>query len=500
MLARSGIQPCGSLESMPLSIPLSGILAYTCPMPYKWRRFFETQWPWLAGLGALLLVLVGLIWVYQASEPEASVTSIVALPVIEAGGETSPTVDGQATFAAQQTQAALTTQQPTETLTPTPFAGGYPGPLESPSPPPGNGTSPAPFDPYPGPGTSQPFPSNTPYPGPGGSGSTISTPLVETPSPTISGQTATGSPSPTNTSAAPPTQQQPLVLPCNLGEFVADVTFPDDTLVYPGQLMPKAWTVRNGGTCTWTTDYDLIYDSGERMESRREVSIGKTVSPNTFADLVMTFIAPREPGKAQGFWLLRSDQGEEFGMGVTRDQPLWIRVFVREPNPRVAFDMINAVCMARWRGRSGILPCLGDTASSSGSITVLDEPELEDGRVEDEPALWTRPGTVTGAFVSGIYPPYIVQAGDHFVADVGCLATYEECRVNFSVGYLEGGSAAERSLLSFEERYDEKLTRIDIDLSALAGREIQLVLTARNLGRADQAQPIWLVPAVINQP
>lgn len=484
-------------------IPISWILAYTCPMPYKFRKFFRTQWPWLTGLGGLLLVLAGLLWAYRVSEQEPSETLIVALPVVESGDEISPTVDGQATFAAQQTHAAAATQLPTETLTPTPFSGGYPGPLDTPSSPQGTGTSAPTFNPYPGPGTSIPPPGGTPYPDPGGSGSTLSTPLVLTPGATApAGQTGTVSPSPTNTvlPAASPTPPQTLFLPCNLGEFVEDVTYPDDSLVFPGEIMRKGWMVRNGGTCTWTTSYELVHDSGNRMESKPQVSIGSSVSPNTFAALFMTFIAPREPGRAQGSWLLRSDTGEEFGMGVTRTQPLSIRVFVREPNPNVSYDLVNAVCTARWRGRSGIMPCLGDPVASSGSITILEAPALEDGRVEDEPALWTRPGTVTGAFFSGVYPPYVVQTGDHFVADVGCLATYENCRVSFAVGYLEGGSAAERSLITFEETYDEKLSRIDLDLSPLAGKEIQLVLTARNLGRADQAQPFWLVPAVINRP
>ncbi len=473
-------------------------------MPYKLKRFIRTQWPWLAGLGVLLLILGGLAWAYQATGPDISETLVVALPVIGGAVESSATVDGQATFAAQQTQAALNTPVPTDTLTPTPGIGGYPGPIDTPVSPPGTTLPTVPFDPYPGPGTGLPATSPYPYPGPGGSGSTLATPIPTGVSATPGGgQTSTFTPSPSSTPPQPtavPTSFQPLVLPCNLGEFVADLTYPDNSLVYPGETMLKTWTVRNGGTCTWTSGYELIFDSGDRLESRRQVFIGKNVSPNTFADLSLTFIAPREPGKVQSFWLLRSDKGEVFGMGVTRDQPLYLRVFVRDSNPDVAFDLVTAVCTARWRSRSGTLPCLGDPAASSGSITVLDAPQLEDGRTEDEPALWTRPGTLTGAFISGVYPPYLVQTGDHFVADVGCLATFETCRVSYSVGYLEGGSAAERSLVSFEETFDKKLTRIDLDLSALAGKEIQLVLTVRNLGRADQAQPFWLVPAVINQP
>jgi hypothetical protein len=51
-------------------------------------------------------------------------------------------------------------------------------------------------------------------------------------------------------------------------------------------------------------------------------------------------------------------------------------------------------------------------------------------------------------------------------------------------------------LQSFEETYDGKVTRIDLDLSALAGDEIELILSVRNFGRADHAQPFWLSPGI----
>lgn len=364
------------------------------------------------------------------------------------------------------------------------------------------------------------------YPGPGGSGSTLITPPSQ-PSPTVPGgypppalpttlgQTPAGYPGPTQavtqaaatptvtgegTAASPSsTNTGPLLLPCNLAEYVRDQSYPDGTRVYPNETFTKRWLVRNGGSCIWTTGYAMIYERGDRMDTNKTIPLTQSVAPNNFTELAITFVAPNTPGTARSFWLMRSDKGEEFGFGVSRDQSIWVRVDVRAPDAGLALDMLTTVCQARWRTRSGVQPCFGDPASSAGSISIMDAPAMEDDRVEDEPALWTRPGTSTGAFITADYPKYTVQDGDHFQADVGCLQGYEACDIVFTVAYRDA-SDRERTLASFEETYDGKITRIDLDLSALAGQEIEMILSVRNFGRADQAQPFWLSPGIRNLP
>ncbi|MFN2195837.1 MAG: NBR1-Ig-like domain-containing protein [Anaerolineales bacterium] len=360
------------------------------------------------------------------------------------------------------------------------------------------------------------------YPGPGGSGSTQNTPqplptptsaggypppvaptsAVETPAgypgPTQAVTQTTGTPEQTATvppAGTTPTTSGPLYLPCNLAEYVRDESYPDGTQVYPHETFTKRWLVRNGGSCTWNTGYDMIFQRGDEMDTKKAIPLAQSVAPSTFTELAITFLAPNTAGTARSFWMMRSDKGEEFGFGINRDQPIWVRVDVRAPDEGLAFDMLTGVCQARWRTRSGVQSCFGDPASSGGSISIMDFPAMEDDRVEDEPALWTRPGTFIGAFITGEYPKYTVQTGDHFKADVGCLQGYEECDIVFIVAYRDA-SGRERTLQSFEETYDGKVTRIDLDLSALAGDEIELILSVRNFGRADHAQPFWLSPGI----
>lgn len=463
-----------------------------------------------------LLVFVSLLLVLMGVSALRTVASISA----DQTGTAEVTGSGTAgTAVAELTTPTATLRQATETLTPTPpleptaSQPAYPGPgfPGTTATSPGSGYPP-PVVPtsgtagYPPPQTFITITPSAGYPGPTTAATQAAVTATASPSPAVSltlGPTATLTPTPTEgpspTPSPFPSATQQLFLPCNLGEFVQHVTYPPNSPVYPNETFLKTWQVRNGGTCTWNSSYDLIFDRGDQMDAKQRIALTTTLPPNGFGNLSIGFLAPIESGTARGYWLLRSGDGEEFGMGVSRDQPLEVRVQVRQPDPALDYDMANAACTATWLGRSGVLPCQGVETSSSGSIILLESPVLEGERHEDQTTLWTRPGTLTGASISGYYPEYLVRAGDHFLADIGCLEDSELCDLLFSVGYLDE-AGREHTLESFEEDYDGDITRIDIDLTSLVGQEIRLVLRTRSFGQQTQGNGFWLAPAVINMP
>ena len=54
---------------------------------------------------------------------------------------------------------------------------------------------------------------------------------------------------------------------CDWAQFITDATVPDGTSFAPGTAFRKTWRLRNIGTCTWTTGYSLVYDSGEKFSA-----------------------------------------------------------------------------------------------------------------------------------------------------------------------------------------------------------------------------------------
>ena len=109
--------------------------------------------------------------------------------------------------------------------------------------------------------------------GPGSNDQEPDTPLAGLP---------TNTPLPTYT--LPAVQEQPTVipLPCNKAQFVSE-TIPDDTEFASGEVFTKSWTLKNIGTCTWNTNYKLMFVSGDAMSGPASVNLVSAVAPNACA-------------------------------------------------------------------------------------------------------------------------------------------------------------------------------------------------------------------------
>ncbi len=98
----------------------------------------------------------------------------------------------------------------------------------------------------------------------------------------------------------------------NTSAFVADVTVPDGTLLAPGQTFNKIWRIRNSGSCTWGTGYQLVFVTGEAMTASTVIAVPNT-APGATVDLLVAMTASTTPGVHAGQWRLKSASGTVFG-------------------------------------------------------------------------------------------------------------------------------------------------------------------------------------------
>lgn len=104
---------------------------------------------------------------------------------------------------------------------------------------------------------------------------------------------------------------------CDIAGFVADITIPDGTEIVAGTTFTKTWEIKNDGTCTWDSTYDLVYSSGERMGGPETTDLtAKTVAPGETLKISIELVAPNETGKKVGYWILRNGNGQYFGIGT----------------------------------------------------------------------------------------------------------------------------------------------------------------------------------------
>ncbi len=115
---------------------------------------------------------------------------------------------------------------------------------------------------------------------------------------------------------------------CDRAAFVADVTVPDGTLYTPGATFTKTWRLKNVGTCTWTTSYSMVFDTGAQMGGPNSVPMPKTVAPGDLVDVSVNLTAPNAAGSYRGFWRFQNANGARFGLGSAGNISWWVDIRV----------------------------------------------------------------------------------------------------------------------------------------------------------------------------
>ena len=112
-------------------------------------------------------------------------------------------------------------------------------------------------------------------------------------------------------------------LPCNKPKYQTE-TIPDNTSFDPGESFTKTWTVRNDGTCSWTTDYKLVFAGGDQMGGPASKYLLQTINPGESVTLSIDLTAPANEGTYTGTWVVQANDGEQFGN-------YWTTIIVGEP-------------------------------------------------------------------------------------------------------------------------------------------------------------------------
>lgn len=321
-----------------------------------------------------------------------------------------------------------------------------------------------------------------------------STPVPANPTPLEMTATAvpTDTPPPTETPVPFPTSTP---LPCNRAIFVEDIRVKDGTVFTPGESFTKSWRLQNTGVCTWTTEYALVFVKGDQMNASSVVPIPAYVFPGETIDLSVNMSAPDKIGEYRGFWQLRNAEGLLFGVGNEAQKSIWVDIAVKEPLRERVYNFATNVCDAEWQSSASDLPCAGTGKDPDGFVIYLEDVRLEN-RSENEPTLWVHPEFTDDGWISGTYPLFTVREGDRFFAWVGCLEGSEDCQIEFRLGYLRRDSNVVRYLGEWQEKYDEAVTVIDLDLSDLAGDRVQFILYTRVRQNPAAANGFWFLPVI----
>jgi hypothetical protein len=343
--------------------------------------------------------------------------------------------------------------------------------------------------------TYTPLPSETPTITP-----TLQYTLTPSLTPTPVTPTVTQTPLPTWTPLStwtPMATATPLVR-CNQIRFISDVTIPDHTVMKPNQVFVKTWRLQNIGACTWTTKYALIFAGNAHMSGPSVATLTTEVRPGGTVDLSVTLKAPDQAGEYTGLWRLMDANGASFGVGASANSSFWVKIKVDPAMAEFFPELTTNFCNAEWSSNAGLLACPSPNYDyTNGSITYSNNPMLEGNIQENEPTLIMVPANGSNGFISGKYPAYTIQTGEHFYALIACINNSLTCSVKFRLNYQEVGSSTVQNLGSWTEINDGLYTKLDIDLAALAGKKVYIILEVQNYNNTSQDdRAAWVAPKI----
>lgn len=281
-------------------------------------------------------------------------------------------------------------------------------------------------------------------------------------------------------------------VPCDQAAFVTE-TILDGTEFNPGQGFTKTWTIKNSGTCTWTSDYHVVFFNGNALGAPAAKQLtSSTVAPGQSIQISLDLQAPIASGTYKGDFKLRNAGGVLFGLG-TNNAPFWVKIIV--PGVTI-YDFTDKVCASgvKWTSGAGDLSCPGTYNDNHGWVLVIDKPTLENLAIDDEPGMQVHPNYANDGWIRGTYPEITVPDGVYFKAIVGCYGK-EKCNVKFKLNArIDGG--AEQTLATWHEVQDAKINRVKLDLNSLAGKKVQFILLVEANGSPTNDVSLWFGPRI----
>jgi len=274
-------------------------------------------------------------------------------------------------------------------------------------------------------------------------------------------------------------------------DFVSE-TILDGTDFDPGETFTKVWTLKNSGTTIWDADFDIVFVSGDAMNAPASQPITSgTVAPGQSIQISLDLKAPIASGTHRGTFKLRNADNVLFGISESA-KPFWVEIDVKG----TMYDFTEHYCASgvTWTSDAGSLPCPGIQGDNNGWVREIQDPVLENRNTDDEPGLQVHPQTVNDGWIRGAFPEIPVSGGVFFKAIIGCSGA-SNCDVKFKLNYkIDGG--AEQTLATWHEVQDGVYNRVKVDLSSLAGEDVQFILIVDANGSSSNDTALWFGPRV----
>ena len=99
-----------------------------------------------------------------------------------------------------------------------------------------------------------------------------------------------------------------------------------------GRLFTQTFRIKNTGSCTWNHNFELRFAGGDLMNASASISITNSTVPTWgYATVDVLMKAPAKPGTYIGYWKIKSDDGQIFGV-QPNNSSFWTEIEAYDPD------------------------------------------------------------------------------------------------------------------------------------------------------------------------
>src|SRR5574340_813366 len=146
------------------------------------------------------------------------------------------------------------------------------------------------------------------------------------------------------------------------------------TAAKPCETFTKTWRLKNTGSCTWTTSYRVVFDSGNALGAPASFNLPTSVAPDAIIDISVQMKAPDIEKDYESYWKLQNASGVTFGLGQDGSKKFWVKITVKKAVE--AFAITKVVISTANTNVTGACPynfplTAQVTASAAGKMTYF---------------------------------------------------------------------------------------------------------------------------------
>ena len=96
-------------------------------------------------------------------------------------------------------------------------------------------------------------------------------------------------------------------------QLLSELTYPAGSIIPRGEVFWKEWLIQNTGTCTWTADWEFVFDSGWQIGNTR-FHMNRTTAPGQTLNVRLAMIPDqKQDGNYYSTYAFEAPDGTRYG-------------------------------------------------------------------------------------------------------------------------------------------------------------------------------------------